>query len=109
MKRYSLGEFEEIVLLTVGVLFDNAYAVSITEELRQVTGRKTTISAVHTALYRLEEKGYLSSRMGESEARRGGKRKRCFNITPLGKRALDEAQSVRISLRNRIPRIAFEF
>ncbi len=109
MKRSSLGEFEEIVLLTTGVLYDNAYAVAITNELNRQTGRKTSISAVHTALYRLEEKGFLASRLGDSEARRGGKRKRCFTITPLGKTALDEAQSLRSSLRSRIPKIAFDF
>jgi len=109
MNRSSLGEFEEIVLLTVGVRYDHAYAVGIKDEIIAQTGRKVNISAVHTALYRLEEKGMLTSRMGEAEAKRGGKRKRLFSITPLGKRALDEAQEMRQKLYRLIPRIAFDF
>lgn len=109
MKRNNLGEFEEIVLLTVGVLYDNAYAVAITQEISEQTKRNVNISAVHTALYRLEEKGFLSSRMGEAEAIRGGKRKRLFTITPFGKKVLDEADAIRNSLRNRIPLSAFKW
>ena len=109
MKRKNLGEFEEIVLLTVGVLYDNAYAVAITQEISGQTKRDVNISAVHTALYRLEEKGFLSSRMGEAVAIRGGKRKRLFTITPFGKKALDGADALRNSLRERIPLNAFNW
>ena len=81
MKGTNLGEFEELVLLTVGILYDNAYSVAIKQELNQQTGRKVTISSVHAAVYRLEEKGLLNSRMGEMTNERGGKRKRLFTIS----------------------------
>lgn len=108
MKGTNLGEFEELVLLTVGILFDNAYSVAIQKEMNQQTNRKISISAVHSAVYRLEEKGLLESRMGEQTSERGGKRKRIFNISKSGKAALDNANELRNKLRNQIPLVAFE-
>jgi DNA-binding PadR family transcriptional regulator len=107
MNRIYLGEFEEIVLLTVSVLYHNAYAVLIKEEIAEQTGRKVNISAVHTALYRLESKGFLESKLGDAEARRGGKRKRIFNITNFGKRALVETMELRQKLWAQLPKPAF--
>lgn len=109
MRRTYLGEFEEIVLLTVGILFEMAYAVAIKEEIAGQTGRKVNISAVHTALYRLEEKGYLDSKFGDAEAKRGGKRKRLFTVTNLGKIALSEQMELRQKLWSQIPKPAFNF
>lgn len=109
MKRTKIGEFEEIVLLTVGILFDNAYSVAVAEELEKQTENKVNISAVHSTLYRLEEKGMLSSRLGDASAQRGGKRKRLFTITPVGKHALDEAMELRTKMRNQIPNSAFQW
>ena len=108
MKGTNLGEFEELVLLTVGILFDNAYSVAIQKEMNQQTNRKISISAVHSAVYRLEEKGLLESRMGEQTSERGGKRKRIFTISKSGKAALDNANELRNKLRNQIPLVAFE-
>jgi len=108
MKGTQLGEFEELVLLTVGVLYDDAYAVAITKEIKKQSDRTVNVSAVHRVLYRLEEKGMLKSRLGDSEAKRGGKRKRLFNITPYGKTAMDESLGLRMNLRNRIPDLAFQ-
>ncbi|MEL6561094.1 MAG: helix-turn-helix transcriptional regulator [Bacteroidota bacterium] len=109
MSRTNLGEFEEIVLLTVGVLYDDAYAVAITKEIIDQSGRSVNVSAVHKSLYRLEKKGMLSSRLGDAESKRGGKRKRLFNITPFGKNALDESMNLRMSLRQQIPDLALKF
>ncbi|MFN8348372.1 MAG: PadR family transcriptional regulator [Spirosomataceae bacterium] len=95
MKRTYLGEFEEIVLLTVAVLGQGAYGVAITDELDRQTGRTVSISAVHAALHRLEEKGMLSSHMGEATAERGGRRKRLFSVTVLGSRTLQEVREQR--------------
>lgn len=108
MKGTNLGEFEELVLLTVGILYDNAYSVAIKEELNKQTGRKVTISSVHAAVYRLEEKGLLDSRMGEQSERRGGKRKRIFTISKSGKAALETASDLRNKMRNQIPEVAFK-
>ena len=98
MKRVYLGEFEEIVLLTVAVLGSGAYGVSITDELESQTGRSVSISAVHAALHRLEEKGMLTSRMGDATAERGGRRKRLFSVTILGTRTLQEIRTMRNNL-----------
>jgi PadR family transcriptional regulator PadR len=109
MKRTYLGEFEEIVLLTVGILYQNAYAVAIKDEIMEQTGRKVNISAVHTALYRLEEKGFLESKMGDAEAKRGGKRKRLFSVTSFGKIAVKETMELRQKLWGQVPALAFNF
>jgi PadR family transcriptional regulator, regulatory protein PadR len=106
MKGTYLGEFEEIVLLAVGILYENAYAVSISKEIEQQTSRAVHISAVHTALYRLEEKGFLRSYLGEATQVRGGKRKRLFTITPYGARMLRESQQLRQQMWVRIPSVA---
>lgn len=107
MGRIYIGEFEELVLLTVGVLFDEAYAVSIAKEIADQAGRDVTISSVHKSLYRLEEKGMLKSRLGEAEQKRGGKCKRLFTLTAYGKKALDASMELRLNLRKQIPKIAF--
>ena len=108
MKGTNLGEFEELVLLTVGILFDNAYSVAIQHELNRQTNRKVNISSVHAAVYRLEEKGLLNSRMGEMSSERGGKRKRIFTISQAGKEAMENANELRNRMRNQIPQIALE-
>ncbi|MEM9328913.1 MAG: helix-turn-helix transcriptional regulator [Bacteroidota bacterium] len=109
MARENLGEFEEIILLTVGVLYDDAYAVAITREIEKQSDRSVNVSAVHKSLYRLEKKGMLESRLGDPESKRGGKRKRLFTITPVGKRALDESMDLRNRLRKQIPEMAFKW
>ncbi|ADB36985.1 PadR family transcriptional regulator [Spirosoma linguale] len=103
MKRTFLGEFEEIVLLTVAVLGDEAYGVTVTQEIEQRTGRSVGFSTVHTTLQRLAEKGYLSSEMGGATAERGGRRKRFFTVTAAGRRALQEVKQVREELWNALP------
>ena len=102
MRRSDLGEFEEIVLLSVAVLSPNAYSVAIAEELEAETGKTVTTGATHAALQRLEKKGYLSSAMGEATASRGGRRKRLFEVTPAGSKILHEVKAVRENLWSRI-------
>lgn len=109
MGRYYLGEFEEIVLLVVAILYQEAYAVVIKSEITNQSGRKVNISAVHKALYRLEEKGMLRSFMSDPVAKRGGKRRRLFQITPIGKKALDDSMELRTKLRNQVPEKAFQW
>ncbi|GAA4410583.1 hypothetical protein GCM10023187_35340 [Nibrella viscosa] len=103
MKRAFLGEFEEVVLLTVAVLDEEAYGVTVTQEIEQKTGRSVGFSTVHTTLQRLEEKGYLSSRMGGATAERGGRRKRYFTVTAAGRKALFEVKQVREELWRALP------
>jgi DNA-binding PadR family transcriptional regulator len=102
MRRSDLGEFEEVVLLAVAVLTPQAYSVAIAEELEQQTGKTVTTGAVHSSLQRLENKGLVSSRMGDATAERGGRRKRIFTVTVAGSRVLREAREVRNNLWDRI-------
>jgi PadR family transcriptional regulator, regulatory protein PadR len=98
MSRFYLGEFEELVLLTVAVLSGSAYGVAISDELQHQTGRSVNISAVHAALHRLEEKGMLVSRLGDATAERGGRRKRLFAVTATGSKALQDIKAMRSRL-----------
>lgn len=107
-QRNHLGEFEEIVLLTVGILYNDAYGLAITDEIEQRTNRKVTISSVHKTLMRLEQKGYLQSQMGGASEERGGRKKRLFTITNSGKETLREARQMRNALWQAIPRIVWE-
>ena len=107
MNRHQLGEFEEIVMLTVGILYKEAYGVAIIDEIEQRTKRQVSIGALQTVLRRLEGKGYLTSEFGEATNVRGGKRKRYFSLTTLGSRVLRENQEQRKELYKAIPRVAF--
>ena len=106
MKDIKLGNLEELILLLVGLLGDQAYSVMIVEEYRKQTNGSINISAIHTALYRLEEKGFLSSKMSESNAKRGGKRKRIFSLTPQAVTSLNELKELREKLRNQVPHLS---
>ena len=103
MKRYYLGELEELILLTLAVISDSAYAVNILQELELQTGRTLDFSTVHSTLKRLEEKGFLSSVMGGATPARGGRRKRFFTITAYGVQALRENQEIRGRLWSLVP------
>ena len=109
MKKFRLGEFEEVVLLTVAVLYGEAYGVSIRHEIEAQTNRNVSVSALQTALRRMEKKGFLESNFGEATSVRGGKRKRFFHVTPFGKEALDNAKDSRLKLWSSIPSVAFDF
>jgi DNA-binding PadR family transcriptional regulator len=109
MKGAYLGELEELVLLTVGILYPEAYGVGVMDEIEKQTNRSLNISAVHAVLTRLEEKGFLKSKMSEPTDERGGRRKRIFLLTAAGKRALEVANEMRTQLFNQIPRIALQF
>jgi PadR family transcriptional regulator, regulatory protein PadR len=107
MKPQSLGEFEELVLLVVAALHNEAYGVLILENLEEKQQKKVNISAVHVALKRLEDKGFVKSSFGGITEDRGGRRKRFYVITALGKRMLDEQYALRTGLDKQIPKISF--
>lgn len=86
-----LGEFEQLVLLALLRLGPDAYGATVALEIEEHTARTVSISAVHTTLDRLEEKGFIRSRLGEPTAERGGKRKRHYLVLPSGVRALQHA------------------
>jgi len=103
--RIYLGELEELILLMVALVGAGAYGVSITNELEEQTGRVITISATHAALHRLEEKGFVKSRMGGASMERGGRRKRLFQVTAYGRQALQELRDVRTAIWAQLPGI----
>jgi PadR family transcriptional regulator, regulatory protein PadR len=103
MKGTNLGEFEELVLLTIAALVNDAYSVGICDELEKHAGRSVKLGVVHAVLNRLEEKGLVKSKLGESTSVRGGKRKRYYNITSAGKAALVKTKEVRDQLWSMIP------
>ncbi|MFD2937840.1 PadR family transcriptional regulator [Spirosoma flavum] len=103
MKGTNLGEFEELVLLTIAALVNDAYSVAVCDEMEKHTGRTAKFGVVHTVLNRLEEKGLASSSLGESTSSRGGKRKRYYSVTNAGKAALLKSKEVRDGLWCLIP------
>lgn len=107
MKTPSLGEFEELVLLMVATLHDEAYGVAILENLEAKLTKKINISAIHVALKRMEDKGFVTSRFGGITADRGGRRKKFYVITAFGKSVLDQQYSLRTNLYQQIPKISF--
>ncbi|WP_421876344.1 PadR family transcriptional regulator [Marinoscillum sp.] len=108
MGKNSIGEFEEILMLTVAVLYRQAYGIAIKEEIESKLNRKVSVGAMRTALKRLEKKGLLKSELGEATAIRGGKRKRYYLVTPLGQRVLKEVMDTRKQLWDSIPDVAFD-
>ena len=108
MKKLQLGEFEEIVLLTIGILHGNAYGVTIKQEIENRLDRKVSVGALQVTLRRLEKKGYLESKHGESNEKRGGRPKLYFTITVYGKRAIEYTRRVRNELWDALPTFILE-
>jgi DNA-binding PadR family transcriptional regulator len=108
MKGTNLGEFEELVLLTIAVLLNEAYSVAICDELERQTKRSAKLGVVHAVLNRLEEKGYVKSKLGEATQTRGGKRKRYYTVTSAGKSALYKAKELRDQLWSMIPEFSLK-
>jgi PadR family transcriptional regulator, regulatory protein PadR len=107
-KGNYLGEFEELVLLSVASQSDQAYGVSIMQDIIAETGRSVNISAVHEVLKRLERKGYLKSKMGGATQERGGRRKRYFVLTSNGRKTLEENMKLKLQLYRRVPNFSLK-
>ena len=97
MKGY-LGEFEELVLLTIANLGDQAYGLALLRDINERAGRNLSIGAMHSTLTRLEEKGYITSYLGEPTRERGGRRKRYFELTSNAIVSLNDMKSLRDEL-----------
>ena len=108
MKGTNLGEFEELVLLTVGILNTEAYSLAVAQEIERVTKRSVSFAVVHSALNRLEEKGYVDSELGGATSERGGRSKRIFTISRAGKKALLRVKEQRDELWDLIPKVVFK-
>jgi PadR family transcriptional regulator, regulatory protein PadR len=108
MKKYQLGEFEEIVILTIGILYKEAYGVAIKDEIQTRLSRNVSMGALHTALVRLEDKGYIKSLAGEATEERMGRPRRYYLITALGKKAMQYSKDTRNQLWDAIPKVALD-
>ncbi len=109
MKKTKLGEFEELVLLTVIVLQENAYGVEIKKELEKRLEEVLSVGSIQSSLKRLEEKGFLTSAFGEATQRRGGKRKRIYSATQHAVRVLSELKNLRYDLWQSAPSTTLNF
>jgi DNA-binding PadR family transcriptional regulator len=91
LKQSPLGDFEQLVLLGVLRLGDEAYGAAIRQEIHQRSGRDVSINAVYTTLDRLEGKGLLRSAVGKPTPQRGGRRRKFYALRPAGATALRQA------------------
>lgn len=107
MKGTNIGELEELIMLTVALLYDDAYGVAIQKEIKQRCNRSITISTVHAALTRLQKKGYVDSRYDGATPERGGRRKHLFRLTQSGQDVLTQVKEQRDSIWEAIPKMAF--
>ena len=108
MKKTKLGEFEELVLLTVATLQQDAYGVEIKRELEERLKQKLSVGSIQSSLKRMEEKGFLTSRFGEATQKRGGKRKRIYATTSHARKVLEEMKDIRAGLWSDMPKLAYE-
>lgn len=106
MKKTKLGEFEELVLLAVAALQQDAYGVEIKRELESRLKNRLSVGSIQSALKRMEEKGFLTSRFGEATQKRGGKRKRIYSTTSHARKVLQEMKEIRSGLWQAIPAFA---
>jgi PadR family transcriptional regulator PadR len=106
MKGTNIGEFEELVLLTIGVLKDDAYGVAIKLDIKKRTVRNPSIGALHSALTRLETKGFVKSHMEEATPERRGRRKRFYTLTIYGVNTLKSIYEMRRDMVKEIPQLA---
>ena len=107
MKGINLGEFEELVLLSVGALSDDAYGVAIQEFIKENTNRGVSIGALHASLSRLVDKGFLEAQFGEATRIRGGRRKKYYTLTISGREALKAINDLRSNLYQMLPNVQF--
>lgn len=105
----SLGNLEEVLLLLVAIMNgEEIYGFSIKLEYEKQVGKSLSMPAIHTALKRLEQKGFLSSELGAPTQKRGGKRKRLYRITQSGYQILADIQENRARLWGQVGNISFE-
>ena len=108
MEKEYIGELEELILLLIVMLKDDAYGLKIRGALKEQANRTVTIGAVHGTVNRLEKKGFIESRLGGATDERGGRRKRIFSITASGKNVLQKSRDVKVSLWQQIPELAIQ-
>jgi PadR family transcriptional regulator, regulatory protein PadR len=105
MPREFLGGFELLVLLALLRIGDEAYGVPISQAIEESSGREVALGSVYVALDRLEQKGFVSSKLGEPTAVRGGRAKTYFRITAKGLREVRQAQRTLVALWRGVPKL----
>ena len=108
MSKEHLGEFEELILLLIILLKEDAYGLAIRNALKEQADRTVTIGAVHGTVNRLESKGFIESNLGGASELRGGRRKRLFTITAAGKSMLEKSRDAKVTLWGKIPELAIQ-
>lgn len=103
MKKNRLGEFQELILMTVVILKEEAYGNEIERYLESCLNERLSMGAIQTALKRMEEKGFLTSTWGEKTQKRGGKRKRIYTATPYAHQVLRDMKNLRLRMWNAMP------
>ena len=106
MGKEHLGELEELILLMIIMLGDDAYGLAIRNALKEKAGRRVTIGAVQGTVNRLESKGFITSTVGGATEERGGRSKRIFSITNSGRQMLERSRDVKVNLWQQIPSLA---
>ncbi|MFY0688250.1 MAG: PadR family transcriptional regulator [Cyclobacteriaceae bacterium] len=106
MEKEHLGELEELILLLILLLKDEAYGLAIRNALKSEARRNVTIGAVHGTVNRLEKKGFIESTLGGATEVRGGRRKRIFNVTASGQSVLKKSQDVKVGLWQKLPELS---
>jgi DNA-binding PadR family transcriptional regulator len=105
MARALLTDFELMILLATLRVGDEAYGVPIAREIESTAGRPVALAAVYAALDRLERTGFVTSRLGDATAERGGRAKRLFDVTPHGLRAIKATQRALVALWTDVPQL----
>lgn len=106
MEKEYIGELEELILLLIVMLKEDAYGLAIRKALKKEAGRTVTIGAVHGTVNRLESKGFIESSLGGATDARGGRRKRIFTLTASGHKVLQRSRDVKVSLWMQIPELS---
>lgn len=108
MEKEHIGELEELILLLIVMLKEDAYGFAIRKALKEQANRTVTIGAVHGTVNRLEKKGFVESDMTGATEVRGGRRKRVFSVTASGKKALQRSRDIKVNLWMQIPEFAIK-
>lgn len=109
MRGTNLGEFEELLLLVVLILQEDAYVLRIRDEIKEQVNRSLSMGALHSTLTRLEQKEFLQSAMKGATKDRGGRRKRIYEVTSKGHAALKEVKQLRNRLWGQVPSVYLKF
>ncbi len=108
MKETNLGEFQEVILLVILSQENRTYGAEIQRVLKEDLDRAISRGSLHTALTRLEQKGFITSEVGGATRERGGRRKKFFSVSNSGRASLIEAKEIRERLWSKVPQVVLK-